>query len=129
MYNTVYICIDAYDILGHPGTVRGIPGHTSKSYNSYQSSHKMYRALAEAGHKGSGFTPIIICRMILLPKMEMQGRSSSPKGGRVTAVRAKGRACARKCFGRGEQKTRLYCTLAGLICVTANAASLFHYLE
>ena len=29
MYNTVYICIDTYDILGHPGTVRGIPGHTS----------------------------------------------------------------------------------------------------
>ena len=27
---TVYICIDAYDILGHPGTVLGIPGHTSK---------------------------------------------------------------------------------------------------
>ena len=31
MYNTVYICIDAYDILGHPRTVRGIPGHTSNS--------------------------------------------------------------------------------------------------
>ena len=25
----VYICIDAYDILQHPGTVRGSPGHTS----------------------------------------------------------------------------------------------------
>ena len=22
------ICIGAYDTLGHPGTVRGIPGHT-----------------------------------------------------------------------------------------------------
>ena len=31
MYNTEYICIDAYDILGHPGTVLGIPGHTSNT--------------------------------------------------------------------------------------------------
>ena len=28
----VYICIDAYDILGHPGTILGSPGHASTSF-------------------------------------------------------------------------------------------------
>ena len=44
MYNTVYICIDAYDILGHPGTVRGIPGHTSYCVNgvAYSTSVHVY---------------------------------------------------------------------------------------
>ena len=63
--------------------------------------------------------------------MSLQGRSSSTKGGRATAMRAKGRACPRTtCLPhpKGITRPRRTKALAGLLCVTANAASLLHYL-